>query len=123
METGTGISDGTARATGPAPAPDPRPLRLVLAANVVSISGNSLTLIGVPWFVLETTGSAGRAGLVAFCATLPVVVSALDRRAGHRPDRPPPGRRRLGHGVRASPSPRSRCCTTRACSSSGCCAR
>ncbi|MFD4760522.1 MFS transporter [Streptomyces sp. NPDC058439] len=39
--------------------------------------GSSLTLIGVPWFVLETTGSAGRAGVVAFCATLPIVVSAL----------------------------------------------
>ena len=31
----------------------------------------------MPWFVLETTGSAGRAGVVAFCATLPIVVSAL----------------------------------------------
>ncbi|WP_260610782.1 MFS transporter [Streptomyces sp. WAC06614] len=54
-----------------------RPLAAVLAANTVSIAGSSLTLIGVPWFVLQTTGSAGRAGLVAFCATLPVVVAAL----------------------------------------------
>ncbi|MFI2366858.1 MFS transporter [Streptomyces sp. NPDC018833] len=43
----------------------------------MSISGNSLTLIGVPWFALETTGSPAKAGLVAFCATLPVVVSAI----------------------------------------------
>ncbi|MEU1278239.1 MFS transporter [Streptomyces sp. NPDC005805] len=49
----------------------------MLTANAVSISGNSLTLIGVPWFTLETTGSPGKAGLVAFCATLPVVVSAV----------------------------------------------
>ncbi|MEU8619212.1 MFS transporter [Streptomyces sp. NPDC048623] len=49
----------------------------VLSANAISISGNSLTLIGVPWFALETTGSAGKAGLVAFCAAVPVVVSAL----------------------------------------------
>ncbi|MDK0519742.1 MFS transporter [Streptomyces sp. ML-6] len=49
----------------------------VLAANSISTAGTSLTLIGVPWFVLETTGSAGRAGVVAFCATLPIVVSAL----------------------------------------------
>lgn len=54
-----------------------RPLAAVLAANTVSIAGTSLTLIGVPWFVLQTTGSAGRAGFVAFCATLPVVVAAL----------------------------------------------
>ncbi|MFF5444423.1 MFS transporter [Streptomyces sp. NPDC012888] len=53
------------------------PFAAVLAANTVSIAGSSLTLIGVPWFVLETTGSAGRAGVVAFCATLPVVVAAL----------------------------------------------
>lgn len=49
----------------------------MLAANSISTIGSSLTLIGVPWFVLETTGSAGRAGVVAFCATLPIVVSAL----------------------------------------------
>ncbi|WP_274559097.1 MFS transporter [Streptomyces spiramyceticus] len=54
-----------------------KPFAAVLAANAVSIAGTSLTMIGVPWFVLDTTGSAGRAGVVAFCATLPVVVSAL----------------------------------------------
>ncbi|OKI38525.1 MFS transporter permease [Streptomyces sp. TSRI0281] len=53
------------------------PLVAVLAANSISTAGTSLTLIGVPWFVLETTGSAGRAGVVAFCATLPIVISAL----------------------------------------------
>ncbi|MEU0978206.1 MFS transporter [Streptomyces griseus] len=53
------------------------PLAATLAANSISTAGTSLTLIGVPWFVLETTGSAGRAGLVAFCATLPIVVAAL----------------------------------------------
>ncbi|WP_432105010.1 MFS transporter [Streptomyces sp. bgisy091] len=53
------------------------PLTAVLAANSISTAGTSLTLIGVPWFVLETTGSAGRAGVVAFCATLPIVVAAL----------------------------------------------
>ncbi|MCJ1677091.1 MFS transporter [Streptomyces sp. APSN-46.1] len=54
-----------------------RPFTAVLAANTISIAGSSLTLIGVPWFVLQTTGSAGRAGVVAFCATLPVVIAAL----------------------------------------------
>ncbi|MFF8829838.1 MFS transporter [Streptomyces sp. NPDC015131] len=54
-----------------------RPLGTLLAAEAVSVTGNSLTLIGVPWFALQSTGSPGRAGLVAFCATLPVVVSAL----------------------------------------------
>ncbi|KOU23188.1 MFS transporter permease [Streptomyces sp. WM6372] len=54
-----------------------RPFAAVLAANTISIAGSSVTLIGVPWFVLQTTGSAGRAGVVAFCATLPVVIAAL----------------------------------------------
>ncbi|MGW6705011.1 MFS transporter [Streptomyces sp. NPDC054956] len=54
-----------------------RPFTAVLVANTISIAGSSLTLIGVPWFVLQTTGSAGRAGIVAFCATLPVAVAAL----------------------------------------------
>ncbi|MFD8147978.1 MFS transporter [Streptomyces sp. NPDC059708] len=54
-----------------------RPFVAVLAANTISIAGSSLTMIGVPWFVLQTTGSAGRAGIVAFCATLPIVVAAL----------------------------------------------
>ncbi|WNF27313.1 MFS transporter [Streptomyces sp. C11-1] len=53
------------------------PLAATLAANSISTAGTSLTLIGVPWFVLETTGSAGRAGVVAFCATLPIVLAAL----------------------------------------------
>ncbi|MBT2508165.1 MFS transporter [Streptomyces sp. ISL-98] len=61
---------------GPSPR-DRRPLAAILAAETISTVGNSLTLIGVPWFVLQATGSAGRAGVVAFCATLPVVLSAL----------------------------------------------
>ncbi|SED27948.1 MFS transporter [Streptomyces sp. TLI_105] len=56
---------------------DRTPLAGVLAANAVSVTGNSLTLIGVPWFALETTGSPGKAGLVAFFAAVPVVLAAV----------------------------------------------
>ncbi|MET9363123.1 MFS transporter [Streptomyces sp. NPDC006632] len=63
--------------SGPGGHRDRRPLTAVLTANAVSATGSSLTLIGVPWFVLQTTGSAERAGVVAFCATLPIVVSSL----------------------------------------------
>jgi MFS family permease len=56
---------------------DRRPLGAVLAASVVSAAGGALTALAVPWLVLQTTGSAGRAGLVAACAIGPVVVSAL----------------------------------------------
>ncbi|MFD8011248.1 MFS transporter [Streptomyces sp. NPDC058955] len=71
---------------------DKKPLFTVLAANTISIAGNSLTLIGVPWFALETTGSPGKAGFVAFCAALPVVLSAIA--GGPVVDRI--GRRRVG---------------------------
>jgi MFS family permease len=33
--------------------------------------------MGVPWFVLQSTGSAAKAGIVAFCALLPAVLAAL----------------------------------------------
>ena len=56
---------------------DRRPLGAVLAASVVSAAGGALTALAVPWLVLQTTGSAGRAGIVAACAIGPVVVSAL----------------------------------------------
>ena len=55
---------------------DRGPLFALLAANVVSVTGNALTELGVPWFVLVTTGSATRAGIVAFCTMAPVVASS-----------------------------------------------
>jgi MFS family permease len=33
--------------------------------------------MGVPWFVLQSTGSAAKAGIVASCTLLPVVLAAL----------------------------------------------
>jgi MFS family permease len=56
---------------------DRRPLTMVLAANLISIAGNCLTYLGVPWFVLQSTGSAAKAGIVAFCTLLPTVLAAL----------------------------------------------
>ncbi|WP_405521498.1 MFS transporter [Streptomyces canus] len=56
---------------------DRRPLAMVLAANLVSIAGNCLTYMGVPWFVLQSSGSAAKAGIVAFCTQLPAVLAAL----------------------------------------------
>lgn len=61
----------------PEPLGNRRPLSAVLAANLISVAGNSLTQLGVPWFVLQTTGSPAKAGIVAFCTMLPVVVSAV----------------------------------------------
>lgn len=54
-----------------------RPFRVLLAATLFSVSGDGITQIGVPWLVLLTTGSAGKAGVVALCTMLPAAFSAL----------------------------------------------
>jgi predicted MFS family arabinose efflux permease len=41
-----------------------RPLRALLAAEVISTTGAQMTWLALPWFVLTTTGSAGRMTLV-----------------------------------------------------------
>ena len=49
----------------------------LLGADAVSLVGNSLTGLAIPWFVLETTGSAARTGLVAFAGLVPTVLAAF----------------------------------------------
>jgi MFS family permease len=66
-----------------------RPLLALLAANAVSMSGNVAANVAIPWFVLQTTGSATKTGLTAFAALVPVVLSgivggALVDRLGYR---------------------------------------
>lgn len=68
---------GSAGGADRAGIPDKRPQAMLLTANVISIAGNSFTAVGVPWFVLQTTGSPARAGIVAFVSTVPVVLAAL----------------------------------------------
>jgi MFS family permease len=53
-----------------------RPLMVLLTATAVSLLGNVLTSLAVPWFVLVTTGSAARTGVAAFASAVPVVISA-----------------------------------------------
>jgi MFS family permease len=49
----------------------------VLAAGAVSAAGSALTALAVPWLVLQRTGSPARMGVVAACAIVPAVASAL----------------------------------------------
>ena len=44
---------------------------------MVSITGNMLTSLAVPWFVLETTGSASRTGITAAVTVIPVVLASF----------------------------------------------
>ncbi|GAB3985059.1 macrolide resistance MFS transporter Mrx(A) [Actinoallomurus acanthiterrae] len=51
-----------------------RPLGGLLTAIAVSLTGTRVSAIALPWFVLVTTGSATRTGLVAFCEMTPYVL-------------------------------------------------
>jgi len=42
------------------------PLTLLVLANAVSLSGNVITMVAVPWLVLTTTGDAALAGITVF---------------------------------------------------------
>ena len=52
-------------------------LRALLTANAISLTGNKMTLLVIPWFVLETTGSPSRTALAGFFAFLPIPLSSL----------------------------------------------
>ncbi|MGB3328274.1 MAG: MFS transporter [Thermomicrobiales bacterium] len=54
-----------------------RPLHALLIATIVSLVGSQVTIIALPWFVLSTTGSAAKAGLVGFATLLPGLVVGL----------------------------------------------
>ena len=69
------------------------PLVALLAANAVSMSGNVAALVAIPWFVLQTTGSAARMGVSrrrAWCRSCCPVL----RRGPRRPLGLPPRQHR-----------------------------
>jgi len=53
------------------------PLLALFGANGISLLGNQLSYIAVPWFVLATTGSAARTGLVGFFGLLPLLIGGI----------------------------------------------
>ena len=65
------------------------PIIALFTANAISLAGNVMANIAIPWFVLETTGSAARTGVTGFFTILPVVVAgflggAITDRLGYR---------------------------------------
>jgi MFS family permease len=48
-------------------------IRAIVAAEVVSSIGSSMTVLALPWFVLVTTGSATKLGLVLGIGSIPFV--------------------------------------------------
>jgi MFS family permease len=54
-----------------------RPLVALLSAEVVSSLGSQMTFLALPWFVLVTTGSPARMGLVLAVELLPVALLGI----------------------------------------------
>ncbi len=54
-----------------------RPLYAVFVADLVSLVGNVVAQVAIPWFVLVTTGSAALAGVAVFFNFLPVVIAGI----------------------------------------------
>lgn len=53
------------------------PVYALFTGNVVSYIGDMLTLLAIPWFVLQTTGSVRQAGITGFFSALPMVLSGF----------------------------------------------
>jgi MFS family permease len=53
------------------------PLYALYGADIVSLSGNAVAQLAIPWFVLTTTGSATSTALVVFFNFLPIVLAAF----------------------------------------------
>ncbi len=67
MASNDASSPGTRRA----------PFAALLIANAISLVGNQLTVVAVPWFVLQTTGSAAKTGLSGAVGALAAAAAAL----------------------------------------------
>jgi MFS family permease len=53
------------------------PLYALYAADTISLAGNAVAQIAIPWFVLATTGSATLTALAVFFNFLPIVLAAF----------------------------------------------
>ena len=53
------------------------PLYALYAADVISLAGNAVAQLAIPWYVLTTTGSAALTGLAVFFNFLPAVIAAF----------------------------------------------
>ncbi|HYH13039.1 MAG TPA: MFS transporter, partial [Thermomicrobiales bacterium] len=51
------------------------PIYALLAANTLAFIAEAISIVAIPWFVFELTGSAARVGLVGFFTMLPRVIA------------------------------------------------
>lgn len=69
--------------------PNRAPFLASIIAGIISQSGNLFAAIAIPWYVLATTGSAAKMGIVGFFQLVPTVIAAvfggaLADRVGHK---------------------------------------
>jgi predicted MFS family arabinose efflux permease len=53
------------------------PIYALLTGNIISYVGDIMTMLAIPWFVLQTTGSVIQMGITGLFSTLPMVFSAF----------------------------------------------
>jgi len=53
------------------------PLYALYTADVISLAGNAVAQLAIPWFVLTTTGSAALTALAVFFNFLPIVIATF----------------------------------------------
>jgi MFS family permease len=53
------------------------PILALFTANAISMVGNMFAAIAIPWYVLQTTGSAEQTGITGFFNVLPIVLAGL----------------------------------------------
>lgn len=75
-DVGTSLDAGLPGTVRPHAAVSRRaPLLALLSASGISAVGSAMTMVAIPWFVLSTTGSGARTGLVAGAETLVLLLS------------------------------------------------
>jgi MFS family permease len=53
------------------------PLFSVFTANLISVTGDVMAALAIPWFVLQTTGSPTQTGIAAFFSIVPIVIAMV----------------------------------------------
>lgn len=53
------------------------PIGALLSARIISLIGDTVATIAIPWFVLQTTGSATKTGLAAAATVFPMVLAGI----------------------------------------------
>jgi MFS family permease len=54
---------------------DRKPILAVFLSDAISLSGNAIAAVAIPWFVLDLTGSPALTGVTAFFTVLPTVIA------------------------------------------------